>query len=52
MQCVDRAIQRAIDVSELIYSVIADDNLKRFFPYSVIFLTDAHMYLPNLIETF
>ncbi|EJW86796.1 hypothetical protein WUBG_02293 [Wuchereria bancrofti] len=29
VQCVDRAIQRAIDVSELIYSVIADDNLKR-----------------------
>ncbi|OZC06948.1 hypothetical protein X798_06045 [Onchocerca flexuosa] len=29
VQCVDRAIQRAIDVTELIYSVIADDNLKR-----------------------
>ncbi|KAL4003861.1 prefoldin alpha subunit [Acanthocheilonema viteae] len=29
VQCVDRAIQRAIDVSELINSVIADDNLKR-----------------------
>ncbi|EFO21387.1 hypothetical protein LOAG_07104 [Loa loa] len=29
VQCVDRAIQRAVDVSELIYSVIADDNLKR-----------------------
>lgn len=29
VQCVDRAIQRAVDVSELIYSVITDDNLKR-----------------------
>ncbi|VDK71900.1 unnamed protein product [Onchocerca ochengi] len=29
VQCVDRAIQRATDVTELIYSVIADDNLKR-----------------------
>ncbi|CAG9537563.1 unnamed protein product [Cercopithifilaria johnstoni] len=29
VQCVDRAIQRAVDVSELINSVIADDNLKR-----------------------
>uniref|UniRef100_A0A915Q1W1 Exosome complex component RRP45 n=1 Tax=Setaria digitata TaxID=48799 RepID=A0A915Q1W1_9BILA len=29
VHCVDRAIQRAADVSELIHSVIADDNLKR-----------------------